>query len=159
MAGRQWRSTERVIWLRNELAGGQGWVIEVNLAPTWRSQPGNLAQTPTWPNLAKSNLANLAQSPTWPTWHKAQPGKVQPSYILPFLPPPAKVTLVRPNRPYRPKRPNRPGRVDFLISWPESRPGGIPETSRDPPVGLPSSGVRSGRPFRRNLKFLTFFDF
>ena len=36
------------------------------------------------------------------------------------------------------------------------RPGRHPG---DPPVGFPSFGVGSGRPFRTNLKILTFFVF
>ena len=32
-------------------------VVEANLAPTWRRQPGNLAETTTWPHLAEFNLA------------------------------------------------------------------------------------------------------
>jgi hypothetical protein len=56
---------------------GYIWVVEVNLAPTWRSQSGNLAECPTWPNLGTPNLANVATllgstlsvlEPIWRHW-------------------------------------------------------------------------------------------
>ena len=40
------------------------WVVETNLAPIWRAQSGNLAESPIWLQSGDASLANLAKG--WP---------------------------------------------------------------------------------------------
>jgi hypothetical protein len=107
------------------------WVVEANLAPTWRSQPGNLARAPTWPNLATVNLAkpgqpgsvfikrnihvaaNLALRPTWRRNYISSTGNVSTELRVGAAQPGDRPNLAT----WRRAQPGQPGSSRTLTAW------------------------------------------